>query len=181
MFSQTFNIVFSGQLMEGTSLEEARDKIRQLFNADDKQLSRIFSGAPVTIKTGVDDETATKYRLAFRKAGVLIDIKPSTTPTESHDTNTATQTETLTLLPPNTGSLIDCAKPVTPQPIPDISNMSLASKGSILDESPTVAPVEIDISALTLTPPNTGTLEDCKKDIAPHQIPDISHLNLDDK
>jgi hypothetical protein len=180
MPSQTYDIVFSGQLIEGNDLAAARHKIGTLFKANDNQLDRLFSGKPVTIKTGVDDETATKYRVAFRNAGALVDIKPSADPSNSlrSDLSPQNEHESLTLLPANTGSLIDCAKEVTPQPIPDISFMSLASAGAVIDESPEPEPAEIDTSNLSVSPANSGTLEDCKKEVEPYPIPDISHLDI---
>jgi hypothetical protein len=183
MPNQTYDIVFSGQLIEGGDLAQARHRLSNLFKANDNQLDRLFSGKPIVIKSGVDDETATKYRVAFRNAGALVDIRPSTKTPESstNDTSPNNKPDALTLLPPNTGSLIDCAKEVTPQPIPDISFMSLVSSDAVIGESPEPKPAEIDTSHLTVSPANSGTLEDCKKKIEPYPIPDISHLDIDKK
>lgn len=184
---QTYDVIFSGKLMEGASPEKTKQQISHIFKINDNQLNKLFSGKPVTIKSDVDEETAAKYRVAFRKAGALIDIKPSASSsynsnkTSPKDTLTEETLDELTLLPPNTGSLIDCAKSVTPQPIPDISNISLASPGTILDETPPPEPAEIDTSTLSVNPPNSGTLEDCKKQVEPHPIPDINHLEIDDR
>ena len=95
------------------------------------------------------------------------------------ETKTRESTGELTLLPPNTGSLIDCAKEITPQQIPDISSITLASPGSVIDESPDPEPVEIDTGELSVAPAKSGTLEDCKKEKEPYPIPDISHLDID--
>jgi hypothetical protein len=183
MYIQTYDIVFSGQIIDGGDAAQVRSKICDLFKANDSQLETLFSGKPVIIKSGVDDETATKYRVAFRKAGALVDIKPSSNDKRASNNITPPnkQTDTLTLLPPNTGTLIDCAKKVTPHPTPDISNISLASPGAIIDESPVTKAADIDTSNLSLNPPNSGTLEDCKKEIDPTPIPDISHLDIDKK
>lgn len=180
---QTYDVVFSGQLMEGANLEDAKRQINSIFNTNTDQLNKLFSGNPVTIKSSVDEETAAKYRVAFRKAGALVEIKPSTSTSTSSNKTQPPVEETLdelTLLPPNTGSLIDCAKTVPPQPIPDISNISLASPGTVLDNSSPPEPPEIDTSTLSVNPPNSGTLEDCKKQVEPYPIPDISHLDIDD-
>lgn len=183
---QTYDIIFSGKLMEGASLEKTKQQISNIFKTDDDQLNKLFSGKAVTIKSDVDDETASKYRAAFRKAGALVEIKPSASSGSSNRTSPRqTQTEEtldeLTLLPPNTGSLIDCAKTVTPQPIPDISNISLASPGTVLDETSPPKPPVIDTSTLSVNPPNSGTLEDCKKQVEPYPMPDITHLDIDDR
>jgi len=179
MTSQTFDIIFSGQIMEGNNLDEVKRKIGVIFGANDDLLGKLFSGKPVIIKSGVDDEAATKYRVAFRKAGALIEIKPSKEKTTSASPSPKEASNELTLLPANTGSLIDCAKDVTPQPIPDIDHISLASTGVIIDESPDQEPAQIDISDLTLNPSNSGTLEDCAKEVEPSLIPDISHMDIE--
>jgi len=179
MSSQTFDIIFSGQLIEGNNRDEVKTKIGVIFGADDDLLDKLFSGKPVIIKSGVDDEAATKYRVAFRKAGALIEIKPSTAESASTAPSPKKASNGLTLLPANTGSLIDCAKDVTPQQIPDIDHISLASAGVIIDESPDPEPVQIDTSDLSLNPANSGTLEECTKGVEPSPIPDISHLNIE--
>lgn len=185
MPSQTYDIYFSGQIMDGNNPAETRQQVGKLFKADKDQLGRLFSGTPIRIKLGVDEETATKYRVAFRKAGALIEIKPSNLVTENLETPNAQvydqsdPPEELSLLPPNTGSLIDFAPEVIPQPLPDIDHLALASTGSILDESPDPEPPEIDTDGLSMSPANSGTLEDCRKEVAPYPIPDISHLDLD--
>ncbi len=185
MSNQIFDIIFSGQLIEGQDPDAARRMVGQIFKADDNQLDTLFSGNQVVIKSGVDDETAAKYRVAFRKAGALIEVKPTTSNMKNSE-NPATErvssqneSDNLTLLPPNTGSLIDCAKKVDPQPIPDVDHISLASLGATIDESQDPIPAEIDTSDLSLTPPNSGTLEDCRKKVEPYPIPDISHLDID--
>ena len=185
MPSQTYDILFSGQLMEGTNLEQAKQQIGSIFKADEEKLNTLFSGKQVTIKSGVDDETASKYREAFRKAGALVDIKLSAATSKNNEkatteTKTHEPTGELTLLPPNTGSLIDCAKEITPQQIPDISSITLASPGTVIDESPDPEPAEIETGALSVSPANTGTLEDCKKEVKTYTIPDISHLDIDE-
>jgi hypothetical protein len=172
--------------MEGAIPDNTRQQIGKIFKANDEQLNKLFSGNPVKIKTGVDVDTASKYRVAFRNAGAIIDIKPSASSSYTSDKSPSVETssqkeiEELTLLPPNTGSLIDCAKEVTPQQTPNTEHISLASPGTVIDESPEPEPAEIDISSLSVSPANSGTLEDCKKDVEPYPIPDISHLDIDE-
>ncbi len=110
----------------------------------------------------------------------------------------------MTLLPPRTGSLADCAIEKQPADLPDISNINLAPAGGEFDQTPRptaeipdvsgidLAPVgsdldqvplatvaDIDTSELTLNPANSGSLEDCHIEPEPAIIPDISKLKLD--
>ncbi len=200
--SEKFDIFFSGQIMDGQDESKVRTKLERIFNANPKQLERLFSGRPVKIKSGVDIEKATKYRVTFRGAGALIEIKPATATAPASAPTTKDKIE---LLPAKTGSLIDCAPKVVPAEIPNIDNISLGSNAGSLDNREPPPPANIDTEGLTLnpahsetfldehTPPppavidtgslslsaaNTGTLEDCQRHAEPAEIPDISALEM---
>jgi len=185
MPSQTYDIYFSGQVMDGKDPVEARRQVGSMFKADQEQLDQLFSGTRVRIKSNVDEETATKYRVAFRNAGALIEIQPSDAGAENTGTPGSVNTphsdtgEGPSLLPANTGSLEEYAPRITPQTLPDIDHLTLAATGSIIDESPEPEPPDIDTDSLSMGAANSGTLEDCKKEPEAYPIPDISHLDLD--
>jgi hypothetical protein len=184
---QQFDIYFSGQILEGQDPAEVRERIRRLFNAQDDQLQRLFSGEAVRIKGGVDEEEASKYRLAFREAGALLEIRvaeaaAASSPTPAAETRAQESDKdsgNLTLLPPNTGSLIDYAPEIEPREIPDISSMTLAPEGSTIDESEEPPAADIDTGNLTASPAQSGSLEDCQQPVEPYPIPDISNLQIE--
>lgn len=183
MPAQTYDIFFSGRILEERSLEEVKTKVGKLFNTSGEQLDYLFSGEPVKIKNSVDQDTAIKYRVAFRNAGALVEIRSARleAPETSHNPEqTETEEGGMVLLPANSGSLIDCALPVESAPIPDISGLSLAGPGTTLDETAPPPAAEIDTSELQLSPANTGTLEDCQRPKTPAPLPDISRLKLVD-
>jgi hypothetical protein len=100
-------------------------------------------------------------------------------PTESEQPTAITEAEaqdddSLSLLPPNTGSLIDCAEEVVPQPIPHTVDLELSSTGTIMDESEPPPPAEIDTSGLSLDPADSGSLEEFKRQPNPSEVPDIN-------
>jgi hypothetical protein len=99
--------------------------------------------------------------------------------------------------------LSDCAPEISPQPLPDISNLDLNQPGTQLDDTPAPEPLSIDTSELdldapgvtliasqpqptpdintddlSLSPPNTGSLEDVVKPVEAAEIPNIDHLDL---
>ncbi|MFC1601941.1 hypothetical protein ACFL3U_00045 [Pseudomonadota bacterium] len=231
MSTEKFDILFSGQIMEGQDEAEVRTKVGHIFKANEKQLERLFSGQAVKIKSGVDLDSAVKYRVAFRNAGALIDIKPATAASPettaqpqaaaSQPSEAAAQSQDaasqpsaapqpaakdeIELLPPKTGSLIDCASAVTPAAIPNIDgldfdstdapldkteppppadidtqNLTLnpADSETMLDETAPPPPADIDTNDLDLNPANTGSLEDCQQVVEPAEIPDISALEM---
>ncbi|MCB1859760.1 MAG: hypothetical protein KDI63_15915 [Gammaproteobacteria bacterium] len=173
-----YDLYFSGKTMEGSDPQTVRSKIGRLFAANDKTLDRLFSGSPVRVKSEVDQETASKYRVAFREAGALLDIRPATASNRPATTR-PDESEPWTLLPPNTGSLIDCAPPVTALPIAETPGISLAPPGADMDTAEDPQPAVIDISGLTMSAPRTGSLEDYQSPVLPAPIPDISALELE--
>ncbi len=185
MPSQSYDIYFTGQIMDGKDPLEVRQLVGSMFKADQAQLEKLFSGSRVRIKANIDEETATRYRVAFRNAGALVEILPAESGAiEASATGNANSpgpdpSSELTLLPANTGSLEGCAPKVTPQQLPDIEHISLASAGSTIDESPDPEPPSINTDDLSMGPANSGSLEDCKKEVEPYPIPDITHLDLD--
>ncbi|MES9899629.1 MAG: hypothetical protein ABW148_11475 [Sedimenticola sp.] len=179
MSEPLYDLFFSGEIMEDRDPNEVRSNIARIFKMDEEKLGHLFSGTPVKIKGEVDQDTAIKYRVAFRNVGALVDIRPcnSSVTTKS---STPAATEEVSLLPPRTGSLADFAVEKEPVVIPDITGINLAPAGSELDQTPSPATAEIDTSGLTLNPPNSGSLEDCHIEPKPTPIPDISELKLDD-
>ncbi|MEW8627574.1 MAG: hypothetical protein AB2551_17635 [Candidatus Thiodiazotropha sp.] len=99
--------------------------------------------------------------------------------------------------------LSDCTPEVTPQVIPDISNLDLSKEDTKLDQTEEPKPLHIDTSALdldtsehdleeqrppptpnidtgslSLSPAKQGTLEDCQQEVEPATIPNLDHLKI---
>jgi hypothetical protein len=179
MPADRFDVIFRGQLMEGQDSEHARQEVGRLFKANDAQLQRLFSGKPVSIKQNVDMDTASRYRLAFRQAGALVEIRASRPADAPKPVRTTEKTNAdFSLSPANTGSLEAYAARVTPAPLPDISALSLAAAGSDHEQAPNTSPPDIDIDALSLVPGQDWSLEDCQPPPLPIVEPDISELDL---
>lgn len=180
MADPLYDLYFSGQLIEDQELAQVRLKVGKIFGADETMLDRLFSGNPVRIKAGVHQDTAVKYRVAFRDAGALVEIRPAGEESQTRTTSKRVQAEgdNLTLLPPNTGSLIDCAPKVPAAVIPDISDLVLDPAGSIIDNSSPPPPSPIDTGNLTVAPAHSGTLEDFQISVQPAVIGDISDQHL---
>ena len=118
----------------------------------------------------VDADTASRYRAAFRDAGALLEIVPNGAPAPQRATPAPGTAD---------AAVVGADTPTAPTPAA-ADDMSLAEPGAIIDHAPAAPPAEIDTSALSALPPNSGSLEDCKIDKEPHPIPDISHLQIVD-
>jgi hypothetical protein len=160
MTSTLFDIFFSGQILQDQDIDQVKQAVAKIFKADDTMLERLFSGTPVRVKSGVDQETAIKYRVTFRQAGAIIDIKPTessiepsiSAATPPQEPLSPSDGDDMTLLPPRTGDLLDCAIEPDATPIGDISYMALAPEGTDIDETEPPPNLNIDTSALEIEP-----------------------------
>ena len=204
MSLETYDVYFSGQIIKEHDPSEVRARIGRLFKLEGAKLERLFSGQPVLIKKNLEMEQAIKYRVAFREAGALVDIRPAGHTPGAPVPAPAPATETaqgLSLSAPNGYDLSDCTPPVEPRELPDISGLildqpgvtldtraapeplvidtddwDLDRPGTTLDETEPVPTPRIDTSTLTLNPANQGSLEDCRERVQPAPLPNIEHL-----
>jgi hypothetical protein len=178
MPEERFDIVFRGQLVDGQDAATVREQVGRLFKASGDQLERLFSGRPTLVKKSVDLDTAARYRLAFRQAGALVEIRVSDAVAEANTPPRQAPPPVLSLLPPHSGSLEDYTPRIPPPPLPDIRHLSLAPPGTLLDSPPPKAAIAIDTRALNLVAGLSWTLEDCQPPPAPAALPDLGHLAL---
>lgn len=170
---QLFDIYFLGQTLPEADPRAVRRGVAKLFKVEDDAVDRLFGGKPVRVKKGQDAEAASRYRAAFREIGALVQIVPAGSPPP----------QTITPAAPTTNDSSDPAAhdPATSPPEPGASgDFGLAEPGVILDETSPPPPADIDTSDLEALPPNSGSLEDCKVEKTPREIPDIGHLRLVD-
>lgn len=185
-----FDVFFRGALLPEADPDQVRDRLAGLFGLGPGELDRLFGGSAVCVKRAIDVETASQLRARFRDAGALVDIRPAESAAKppapaTADPPVATQPAAAnerawTLSAPQTGSLEDCARSAVPAPLPDISGLALAATGASLTDAVTPPPPLIDTSHLSVAPPNTGSLEDCRQDKPARPIGDISHFALSD-
>lgn len=187
-----FDVYFRGALLPDAEPGQVRERLGALFGLGPAEVDRLFGGNPVCVKRAVDVDTAAQLRGRFRDAGALVDIRPAEAAAKPPAPAAATADSPVaapagtgddvgwTLAAPQTGSLADCARPVVPVPLPDISGLDLAQAGTNLANDATVPPPAIDTSHLSVAPPNTGSLEDYRQEKPARPIGDISHLALSD-
>ena len=70
------DVCFAGQLLEGQELQNVRQKVQKLFNANPETLDKLFSGKTQVLKRGCDQATATKYQQALERAGAVAILRP---------------------------------------------------------------------------------------------------------
>jgi hypothetical protein len=77
--SDSYDIYYAGDIVEGASEASVRDNLARLFKANAQTLEKLFSGKPQLVKRGLDRETALKYKKALLKAGAIPVIRRAET------------------------------------------------------------------------------------------------------
>lgn len=82
MTTTLYDVVLTGELIAPATLDEAAPALASLFKVTEERARHMLSNAPVTIKAGVDEATATKYHQAITKLGIQVELRPQVTDTE---------------------------------------------------------------------------------------------------
>jgi len=159
---QGFDIYFLGEMLPDTDPARVREGVARLFKMAPEAADRLFTGKVLRVKQGVDPDTASRYRAAFRDAGALVQIVPEGAP------------------PPTAQSTSNTPSSAAPSANDDAGGLSLAEPGAIIDTTPPPPATDIHTGDLEALPPNSGSLQDCHVDKPAQPIPDISHLKIID-
>ena len=74
MSEQRFQVVFSGQVAEGWSLEQTREQLESLAVLSQSEAQRAFSGTPVVLKNNLNEVQAQRYESALKTAGAVCQL-----------------------------------------------------------------------------------------------------------
>jgi len=201
--SNTFEVVFSGEVLDGFDPAETRAKIGKLFNADEAKIARLFSGNSVVIKKGLDETTANKYLGAFKNAGAKAIVRDAAAPAAEAPVQEiqaapppaeapATAPSKPASTPASSGSSMfehsgEASEHVSAAPKtqiqldsnPDLSEFSLREgDGNLVDPSGDVPEAEIDVDGISLASAGTD-LGDTKEEPEEYN-PDLSGITLVD-
>lgn len=192
-----YNLIFQGEIIDGTSLEEVKSNISRLFKADADKTAQLFSGKPIIIKKNLDEESSKKYLSILNKAGAVIQQVPLQSTTSPVETISQTQEpiikhqETPPVQNSNTSSgglsaglsaLVNYNQPI-PTPVdstaePEKTNNTFTSSSDVAAVTETEITQSPEISqGLQLAPENAPALSS-EKDIKAVEIGDISHLSM---
>lgn len=105
-----YSVVFDGRIMPGKDAAMVKERLRSALKTDDQGLARLFRGTPVTVRKGVDRQTAEKYRDVFAQAGALCDIR---------------QEDAETIQAPESGAAPDHPQPGNAPPRPPVAEVTI--------------------------------------------------------
>ena len=118
MSGERYDLVFKGELVKTVALDQAKQNISRLFKVTGPKLDALFSGKPVILKRNIDFETASKYRVAIKKAGARVDLVESkaATPQPAQDSAKAAGLTAKSVSKPVSENLRTPAGDVPPSP-----------------------------------------------------------------
>lgn len=172
MSQKTFEVVFSGKLVEGAVLEQVKANVAAMFKVEVAKVERLFSGATVSIKKGLDEATAKKYLMALSRAGAVCQVvnraavaeKPaSSAPSSANAAAKAAPPPKAAAAKSSVTSVeLGLQKSVvkeSPQGVGELGAASIDDPGTILVEHQDIPVPEIDTHDLSLDQPGVALSE----------------------
>lgn len=141
--AKKYQIVVDGTLAEGAQPDDVRKNIAGLFKTSLGKIEPIFSGKAIAVKKGLNAESAKKYMLALRQAGLIckaVAMEQAPAPSTAELDNTTLA---------NVGAKLDDTPPAPPPNI-DTSAYTISKVGETLIETTPVSEPTIDISAISM-------------------------------
>lgn len=180
MSEPVFNIAFYGIIQPEKEKEMVIENLASLFKTTPDQVRHLFAGDRKIIKSGVDELTAEKYRVALENVGLVVKIEALEAEPESSSQHTAKAEngDRRSSEAPGAASE-DSSAEVETQRYYDTGNLTLAEVGAdVLESPPFVEPQPIgDISSITLAEVGADILDN-PTEVKPQPIADISHITL---
>ena len=194
MSGNTFAVVFSGRVAEGASVEQVKGNVAKLFKVEVAKIERLFSGARVAIKKGVDEATAKKYQMALAKAGALCEVvnvaaakaqagksapqqpaRSASRPATGSNAKPAPATPSARETRNTTSGLTKSVVKEAPGGLGDFANVKVDDPGVVLVQHQEVAPLQVDLSGLSMDQPGATLGE--HQEASPPQV-DISGISM---
>lgn len=185
MSGNTFAVVFSGKIAEGASVEQVKGNVARLFKVEVAKVERLFSGARVAIKKGLDEATAKKYQMALARTGALCEVVKVAAPaakSSSHAVSGVTPNALRKAVPTSSTPKVGNPAPArtvarqssAPKP-GGLAGATLDSPGVVLVEHQEAAPLQVDLSGFSLDEPGVTLVK--HEEVAPPQV-DTSGLSV---
>lgn len=161
-----FIVVFAGKPLDGFDAMAVQIAIEGALKLTEAQSEKFFSGKPVVIKRSQDKAAALKLAQQLKSLGAEVSVRvdnkekaaehaqqpAGSGAKQSHDsTTTVSSTEEKLSLAENTGFLVEpTADPIPPSV--DLSSFSVTNEDYLLseDEHDHVAPIELDLSSISV-------------------------------
>ena len=71
MAEGSYQVIFSGQIIEGAELEMVKRNVAHIFTLDPERVEKLFCGRRLILKKQIDRLTAEKYQSTMQRAGAV--------------------------------------------------------------------------------------------------------------
>lgn len=165
MAKGTFQVIFSGKIIEHADIEMVKANVGRVFSLSADRIEKLFSGKRLTLKKDIDQSTAERYRATLQRAGALCEIEqvpaiqtvePAAAPAPASDSVPATNDTGISLADP--GSQIGEQQEVNDANI-DTGSMDMAEPGVTLVESQAVPEANIDTGNMDMADAGVTLIE----------------------
>ncbi|MBN1379378.1 MAG: hypothetical protein JXA04_09085 [Gammaproteobacteria bacterium] len=166
---QLYQVVFDGTLTGKIASDKVKQNLAAMFKMSATQVEALFSGKPIVIKRNVDEDTATKYKLAFQNAGAICTLvagnttqSPSAAPVTSSVSRATGRMAGKDIvnkkIPADLGGLSMGkvgenipTKSIEPEyELPDLSELSLAAEDGYLTNPSDIPEPKVNIKGLKM-------------------------------
>lgn len=151
MSEETYNVVFTGEIIGGMDPEVAKQNFSSAFNVTGMRLDALFNGKPVTLKKNIDYRDGMRFRGQLKRLGMISSLNPLGQAGEAQH--------------PSDRPAMSNAEPTDPDPSAAAQKdvWSLAPVGSDMNQiKDTRAPVSVDISQISVAPVGADILVEKK-------------------
>lgn len=171
MIDGKFDVIFRGQIVKGSDLNDVKNNLVSLFKSSLNAVEPLFSGADIKIKKSLDYATAMKYQSALKQAGALAIISEAVV-AKPKATFMTTDDE------PQSQRVVSSKSIESEAPLAEDGSMSMAEVGSRLMPDKIYEKRDVDTSDLSLASVGERILP--AKAPENHPQPSIAHLSLED-
>ncbi len=163
-----YEIVFSGESVPGAPLDQVRNNLARLFQADAQRIELLFSGRRLVLKSNLDAAAAEKYRATIERAGALVTVVEMAV--EEIEMVAAPEAPGRAQVAPRDAYMAAFSAVEAP-------DFGIAEVGSdVQDPKPEPVVVALDLSAFSVAPAGADMGQLPAAPVV--AVPDISHLRL---
>ena len=74
--SERYRLVFRGEVLDGQPRADVKQRLGAALKVEGERLDAMFTGKAVTIRKDADTDTATRFQIAFKRAGARLRVLP---------------------------------------------------------------------------------------------------------
>lgn len=175
--SETFAVIFRGEILDGADVATTREKIGNVFKADASKLEKLFSGSNIVVRKGIDQATAEKLVNMFAKMGAKAYAKDIATPEAPTPSSNNPTTQSTAATASSTAASAAPADDGAPKTYPSDVKINPASEAAAKEAPQTVVNLApSDTSGLSMSDAGELLTEPNAADATP--IPDAIQADL---